>query len=94
LTEKRGAADPARSIITVSSYNAIGVSVDRAEYNLSKTGLSMMVKLFAVRLAPHSIGVYEVRPGIIRSDMTAVAKEKYDRLIVGPHPHTPLGRAH
>jgi NAD(P)-dependent dehydrogenase (short-subunit alcohol dehydrogenase family) len=81
LTEKRGAADPARSIITVSSYNAIGVSVDRAEYNLSKTGLSMMVKLFAVRLAPHGIGIYEVRPGIIRSDMTAVAKEKYDRLI-------------
>ena len=72
---------PARTLITISSYNALGVSIDRAEYNLSKTGLSMMVKLFAVRLAPHNIGVFEVRPGIIRTDMTAVASAKYDRLI-------------
>ncbi len=81
LTEHRSSSDPARSIITISSFNAVGVSVDRAEYNISKASLSMMVKLFAVRLAAHNIGVFEVRPGVIRTEMTAVAKDKYDRLI-------------
>jgi 3-oxoacyl-[acyl-carrier protein] reductase len=73
--------EPARTLVTISSFNALGVSIDRAEYTLSKAGLSMMVKLFAVRLAPHNIGVFEVRPGVIRTDMTAVASAKYDRLI-------------
>jgi 3-oxoacyl-[acyl-carrier protein] reductase len=81
LAETRGSNDPPRTIITISSFNAVGVSIDRAEYNISKASLSMMVKLFAVRLAPHGIGVFEVRPGVIRTDMTAVAKDKYDRLI-------------
>jgi 3-oxoacyl-[acyl-carrier protein] reductase len=81
LKETRGPNDPPRTIITISSFNAVGVSIDRAEYNISKASLSMMVKLFAVRLAPHGIGVFEVRPGVIRTDMTAVAKDKYDRLI-------------
>lgn len=81
LSETRAENDPPRSIITISSFNAVGVSIDRAEYNISKASLSMMVKLFAVRLAPHGIGVFEVRPGVIRTDMTAVAKDKYDRLI-------------
>jgi 3-oxoacyl-[acyl-carrier protein] reductase len=81
LKEARGSNDPPRSIITISSFNAVGVSIDRAEYNISKASLSMMVKLFAVRLAPHGIGVFEVRPGVIRTEMTAVAKDKYDRLI-------------
>lgn len=70
-----------RSVITVSSINAELVSIDRGEYCLSKTGLSMMAQLFAVRLAEHGIGSYEIRPGVIRTQMTAVAKEKYDRLI-------------
>ncbi|WP_035711709.1 3-ketoacyl-ACP reductase [Bradyrhizobium genomosp. I (2014)] len=70
-----------RSIITISSINAEFASVDRGEYCISKTGLSMLAQLFAVRLAAHRIGSYEIRPGIIRTQMTAVATEKYDRLI-------------
>jgi NAD(P)-dependent dehydrogenase (short-subunit alcohol dehydrogenase family) len=70
-----------RSIITISSVNAEMVSPDRAEYCIAKTGLAMMTKLFAVRLADAGIGVFEIRPGIIRTDMTAVVKERYDRLI-------------
>jgi NAD(P)-dependent dehydrogenase (short-subunit alcohol dehydrogenase family) len=72
---------PPRAIITVSSANAIFASPDRAEYCLAKTGLAMMTKLYAVRLAAHGIGVFEIRPGIIRTDMTAVAQEKYDKAI-------------
>jgi 3-oxoacyl-[acyl-carrier protein] reductase len=70
-----------RAIITISSANATFASPDRAEYCLAKTGLAMMTKLYAVRLAEHGIGVFEIRPGIIRTDMTAVAQEKYDRAI-------------
>ncbi len=70
-----------RSIINLSSANAYLVAVERAEYCLSKTGVSMMTRLYAVRLAAAGIGVFEIRPGIIRTDMTAVAKERYDRLI-------------
>jgi len=76
-------ADGFRSIITISSLNAETLSDDRAEYCISKTGLSMMSKLFALRLAGHGIATYEVRPGVIRTSMTAVAKEKYDRLFAG-----------
>ena len=70
-----------RSIISLSSANATLVAPDRAEYCLSKTGVSMMTKLFAVRLGESGIAVFEIRPGIIRTDMTAVVKDKYDRLI-------------
>jgi NAD(P)-dependent dehydrogenase (short-subunit alcohol dehydrogenase family) len=70
-----------RSIITISSVNVDLVSPDRPEYCLAKIGLSMMTKLFALRLAPHGICVHEVRPGITATPMTAVAREKYDRLI-------------
>jgi 3-oxoacyl-[acyl-carrier protein] reductase len=69
-----------RSIITISSLNAETAATDRAEYCISKTGLSMMNKVFALRLASEGICTYEVRPGVIRTDMTAVAQEKYDRL--------------
>lgn len=68
-----------RSVITISSTNAEFASVDRAEYCISKTGLSMMSSLFSLRLAADSINAYEVRPGVIRTDMTAVAKERYDK---------------
>jgi len=81
LAEER--ADRPRTIINVSSANAEMVSVERAEYCLSKTGLAMMTKLFAVRLAEAGIAVFEIRPGVIRTDMTAVAKERYDGLIAG-----------
>jgi 3-oxoacyl-[acyl-carrier protein] reductase len=75
--------DPDRNpkIINVSSINAFTASPSRGEYCVSKAGLSMMTALFAVRLAEFGIGVYEVRPGIIRTDMTQPVKEKYDRLI-------------
>lgn len=69
-----------RSIVTISSLNAEAASPDRAEYCIAKTGLAMMTRLFALRLAGEGIHVYEVRPGVIRTDMTAVAREKYDRL--------------
>jgi 3-oxoacyl-[acyl-carrier protein] reductase len=72
-----------RSILTVSSDNAFMVSEDRAEYCLAKTALSMMVKIFAARLGKSGIASYEIRPGIIRTDMTHTATEKYDRLIAG-----------
>jgi NAD(P)-dependent dehydrogenase (short-subunit alcohol dehydrogenase family) len=80
---KRMVAAPSgdfRSIITISSMNAETVGADRAEYCISKTGLSMMTKVFAVRLAAEGIRTYEIRPGVIRTDMTAVARAKYDKL--------------
>ena len=68
-------SDGFRSIITISSLNAETAATDRAEYCISKTGLSMMSRIFALRLAEHGINTYEVRPGVIRTSMTAVAKE-------------------
>lgn len=70
-----------RSIIAVTSVSAEMASPDRAEYCVSKAGLSMWTKNLALRLAESGIGVFEVRPGIISTDMTAAVKEKYDRLI-------------
>jgi NAD(P)-dependent dehydrogenase (short-subunit alcohol dehydrogenase family) len=75
------AARPPARIIFVSSISAYTASVNRGDYCVSKAGLAMLVKLFAARLAPHGIGVYEVRPGIIATDMTGPVREKYDRLI-------------
>ena len=69
------------AIINVSSISATVASVNRGEYCISKAGLSMMTQLFAVRLGQYNIPVYEVRPGIIATDMTAGVKEKYDNLI-------------
>jgi NAD(P)-dependent dehydrogenase (short-subunit alcohol dehydrogenase family) len=68
-------------IINVSSISATVASVNRGEYCISKAGISMSTQLFAVRLGEFNIPVYEVRPGIINTDMTAGVKEKYDRLI-------------
>jgi NAD(P)-dependent dehydrogenase (short-subunit alcohol dehydrogenase family) len=70
-----------RSIITITSVSAEMASPERSEYCMSKAGLSMWVKNLALRLAPESIGVFEVRPGIIRTDMTAGVTAKYDTLI-------------
>lgn len=67
-----------RSIITISSANAVAASLDRAEYCISKSALSMVVQLFALRLAEAGINAYEIRPGVIRTPMTAVAQSKYD----------------
>ena len=69
------------SIIMISSSNVTGISITRAEYCISKAAVSMTTKLFASRLANEGIGVYEIQPGIIETDMTAPAKAKYDKLI-------------
>lgn len=68
-------------IINISSVSADTVSVQRGEYCVSKAGISMMTQLFAARLAEYGILVYEIRPGIIRTDMTSGVQEKYDALI-------------
>ncbi len=75
------AARPRPKIITISSISAYTASINRGDYCMSKAGLSMMTQLFAVRLAGEGIGVYEIRPGIVATDMTGPVKEKYDRLI-------------
>jgi NAD(P)-dependent dehydrogenase (short-subunit alcohol dehydrogenase family) len=70
-----------RAIINISSVSATVASVNRGDYCISKAGIAMATRLWAVRLAEYGIGVYEVRPGIIETDMTAGVREKYDALI-------------
>jgi NAD(P)-dependent dehydrogenase (short-subunit alcohol dehydrogenase family) len=70
-------------IINIGSVSAYTASVNRGEYCMSKAGLGMMTALFADRLAEFGILVYEVRPGVINTDMTSVVKERYDALIGG-----------
>lgn len=79
-----------RSIVTITSANAELLGPDRADYCVSKAALAMASRLFAARLAAHGIHVFEVRPGIIRTDMTAPATAKYDAFIAGGG--VPLGR--
>ena len=69
-------------IVNISSISAYTSSPARAEYCISKAGMSMMTKLWADRLAEFGINVYEIRPGIIATDLTSVVKDKYDRLIL------------
>jgi NAD(P)-dependent dehydrogenase (short-subunit alcohol dehydrogenase family) len=70
-------------VVNVGSVSADVASVNRGEYCVSKAGVAMMTRLFAARLGASGIPVYEVRPGIIRSDMTEAVSEKYDALIAG-----------
>lgn len=70
-----------RGVVFITSVSAEMASPERGDYCVSKAGLAMSVKLFALRLAADAIPVYEVRPGIIATDMTAAAKDKYDRRI-------------
>lgn len=67
-------------IVNTGSVSANTVSLNRAEYCISKAGISMMTKLLAVRLAPENIKVFEIRPGIIDTDMISSVKEKYNAL--------------
>lgn len=69
------------ALINISSLSAYALSTNRGDYCISKAGMSMMTQLFALRLAEHGIRVYEVRPGIIDTDMTAGARDKYTQLI-------------
>jgi NAD(P)-dependent dehydrogenase (short-subunit alcohol dehydrogenase family) len=68
-------------IITISSISAYTASTTRGDYCVSKAALSMLTPLFASRLAGHGINVYEIRPGLIATDMTKPVKGKYDKLI-------------
>jgi len=76
-------AGPARCIVFVGSISATVASTNRGEYCISKAGVGMASLLWATRLAEEGISVFEVRPGIVRTDMSAGAAEKYDRLIEG-----------
>jgi NAD(P)-dependent dehydrogenase (short-subunit alcohol dehydrogenase family) len=70
-----------RSVIFVTSSNAVAATVERGEYCMSKIALHMAARLYALRLATEGIGVYEVQPGLILTEMTAPSKAKYDDLI-------------
>ncbi|MDO4605375.1 MAG: 3-ketoacyl-ACP reductase [Helcococcus sp.] len=72
--------DRDKAIINIASISSEVVSVERAEYCLSKACISMITKLFAVRLAEFGINVYEIRPGIIKTDMTKTVENKYNQL--------------
>jgi 3-oxoacyl-[acyl-carrier protein] reductase len=78
---KAGTGKRRSYIINIASISSYTVSTNRADYCISKAGMSMMTGLFAARLADDNIGVFEIRPGIIATDMTAPVKEKYDTLI-------------
>lgn len=72
---------PGQTIVNITSVSAAFVSPERSEYCMSKAAQSMMSQAWAVRLAEHDINVFEIRPGIIETDMTAKVKEKYDAFI-------------
>jgi NAD(P)-dependent dehydrogenase (short-subunit alcohol dehydrogenase family) len=81
LEQRKSNPDCRGQIINVTSVSAAVASTNRGDYCISKAGLSMASQLWAVRLAEFGIDVFEVRPGIIATDMTAGVKEKYDALI-------------
>jgi len=81
LKQKQSDSEFSASIVNISSISASLASVNRAEYCISKAGMSMMTQLFAVRLGEYDIPVYEIRPGVTRTDMTAGVSEKYDQMI-------------
>ncbi len=81
LKEKCGQALGRPKIITISSISAYTASISRGDYCIAKAALSMITPLYASRLADHGINVYEIRPGLVATDMTSAAKGKYDRLI-------------
>lgn len=69
------------TIVTIGSISATVVSENRGDYCMSKAGLAMHSRIWAVRMAEYGIPVYEVRPGVIRTDMTSAVTDKYDKLI-------------
>jgi NAD(P)-dependent dehydrogenase (short-subunit alcohol dehydrogenase family) len=82
LAQDRDADGFRGRIVNITSISVYTASINRGDYCIVKAGLAMMTKLFADRLANDGINVYEIRPGIIATDMTAGVKEKYDRLIL------------
>ena len=81
LAAREQEPDFAACVVNVSSISASVVSTNRGEYCIAKAGLAMLTQLFAARLGPLGIPVYEVRPGVIQTDMTAGVAAKYDQLI-------------
>ena len=81
IEQKKQHPDRKFRIVNIGSASAYTSSPNRGEYCVSKAGLSMMTKLYADRLAEYGINVFEIRPGIIATDMTSVVKDKYDKLI-------------
>lgn len=81
LAQPRAEGEMQGIIVNISSFSQFVSSPNRAEYCISKAGVSMLTRLFADRLAREGIYVYEVQPGIIRTDMTSAVVEKYDRLL-------------
>ncbi len=80
---EREEREEGRCVIFITSVSAVASSPERAEYCISKAGLSMASQVYADRLAGTGIAVYEIRPGVIYTDMTARVKEKYDKKIAG-----------
>jgi NAD(P)-dependent dehydrogenase (short-subunit alcohol dehydrogenase family) len=81
IEQKKQYPDRSYRIVNIGSMSAYTSSPARGEYCISKAGIGMMTMLYADRLAEFGIGVFEIRPGIIETDMTSVVKEKYDKLI-------------
>jgi 3-oxoacyl-[acyl-carrier protein] reductase len=81
LDRPRESSIPRSSIVFITSVSAEMASINRGEYCVSKAGLAMTANLFALRLAPHGVSVFEVRPGIIETDMTAGVRAVYDQRI-------------
>jgi len=81
IEQKKAHPERAFRIVSTGSISAYTSSPARGEYCVSKAGISMMTRLYADRLAEYGIGVFEVSPGIIETDMTSVVKDKYDKLI-------------
>jgi len=81
IDQRREQAGYRATVINISSISAQFVSTNRGDYCLSKAGIGMATRLWAARLAEFQIPVYEVQPGVIRSDMTAAVTQKYDELI-------------
>lgn len=80
-------------IVNITSISVYTASVNRGDYCMVKAGLAMMTKLFADRLGNEGINVYEIRPGVIATDMTGAVKAKYDKLILENEPGiTPIRR--
>ncbi len=81
LDQQKEKADFKACIINISSISATIASINRGEYCISKAGMSMLSQLLAIRLGGEGIAVYEIRPGIIQTDMTSAVQEKYDKLL-------------
>jgi NAD(P)-dependent dehydrogenase (short-subunit alcohol dehydrogenase family) len=81
IEQKKAFPERSFRIVSTGSISAYTSSPARGEYCVSKAGISMMTLLYADRLAEYGIGVFEIRPGIIETDMTSVVKDKYDKLI-------------